>query len=152
MKDPYDGDAIPADLLSAALSSLVLSISNSSRTPGSNFSADITNTANNSEHYDGANPRYFDEFKGFKPNNHASVQNEFKRLAKHHGWNNKTKKAKDFYYEQKIDCYRSELHHFSNPDQPYLRLLQSLCLDFQIAPIPSSITQCKKVSIKAFPF
>lgn len=90
---------------------------------------------------EGVQVRYFDSFEGFTPNNGAPIKQEFERLAAHQGWKNKV------YLRQSIRCYGEELKHFIDDAQTQLQVLQGLCMDLRIDPIPLSVNQCKKVGI-----
>jgi hypothetical protein len=86
----------------------------------------------------------FDDFRssGFVPDPNAPLAIEFKRLAKHQGWGNRSKQ----FYEQRASCFvRAFEIHYGNKSER-LEGWQWLCGEVHIDPIPESITQCKKVS------
>lgn len=87
---------------------------------------------------------YFSRFAadGFVPNPNASFKNEFSRLAKDMGWSDNTLE----YGHHRLLAYQAEFNvNYGSSDK--LQGWQDLCRDVGITPIPTSIKQCKKVSV-----
>lgn len=87
---------------------------------------------------------YFSKFAadGFVSNPNASFKNEFSRLAKDMGWSDNTLE----YGHHQLLAYQAEFNaNYGSSDK--LQGWQDLCRDVGIAPVPTSIKQCKKVRV-----
>jgi len=87
---------------------------------------------------------YFTRFQDFEEDPQASLLTEFSRLALDQGWDNRTRA------EERRSCLIAQLNvHVGSTgtggQRDQLARLQRLCEELRVSPIPTSITQCKKV-------
>lgn len=86
--------------------------------------------------------RYWARFPGFIHDPSAPLSEEFERLSTYMGWSKKSKKQQ----KRQAECYSIEFETHFGTNANNLEAWQDLCLEVGIEPIPTSITQCKKVS------
>ncbi|KAI9736748.1 MAG: hypothetical protein M1834_000952 [Cirrosporium novae-zelandiae] len=88
---------------------------------------------------------FFNRFPDFEPNPSAPIAKEFARLARQKNWNPNSK----VYRRMKVSCYQSEFTALYGEDSSKLQNWQSLCRDVRVKKPTDTISQCKKVRIKA---
>jgi hypothetical protein len=81
---------------------------------------------------------YFAQF-GFEQDTNATFITNFKRLAITQGWSNKEAKSR------RPEALEAEFDAHVGTDVTKLEGWQRMCKNCRIEPVPSSITQCKKV-------
>ena len=92
----------------------------------------------------GSNMSYFAKFRNFAPDPTKGLQAEFARLAIDQGWGRKSKRHKE---EWRQACQEEfEVHLGATVMGGRLAGWQDLCEELGVEYIPTSITQCKKVS------
>jgi len=84
---------------------------------------------------------FFGSFEGFEPNPTALLAEEFSRLAVERQWKPGTKT----YTKNQRRCFIEEFETQWGTETSSLEVWQALSAEIGITPIPSSITQCKKV-------
>jgi hypothetical protein len=89
---------------------------------------------------------YWDSFPDFDHNPHASIQDEFQRLAKQEGWKGKGKQKKETRREEWIKCFNSEFETHYGKDASSLAGWQSLCSEVGLDVIPDTVQECRRVS------
>lgn len=93
-----------------------------------------------------AEQKYFDRYPTFEPDPNAGLLKNFEQLTISNGWQPNSKKHKK---ERKAYLIAAAETHIESIDSggaaERLAGLQGLCRELQISPIPTSITQCKKV-------
>lgn len=93
-----------------------------------------------------AEQAYFSRFPNFTPDPHTTIIANFRALAKSQRWGVKSKGYKNERKQYLIalaDTYIGSIDRGSAAEK--LAGLQGLCEELRISPIPTSITQCKKV-------
>lgn len=83
---------------------------------------------------------YWLQFSGFIPAPTATFKSELARLAKHENWTNREEG------KQQVKALAAEITHHYGTHQSKLDRWRQLCEDVGIDVIPTSITQCRKVS------
>jgi hypothetical protein len=94
----------------------------------------------NAESFESSTSPYWLQFPGFVPTPTATFKSELARLAKHENWNTKTKRM------QQVKALTAEIAHHYGTHLNRLDRWQQLCEDVGIDVVPTSITQCRKVS------
>jgi hypothetical protein len=84
---------------------------------------------------------YWLDFPGFVPAPTATFKDELARLAEHEKWSNKTKQ------KQLVKALSAEIAHHYGTCKDKLDRWQQLCEDVGTDVVPTSITQCRKVSL-----
>ena len=96
-----------------------------------------------------AEQAYFSRFPTFAPNSEATLIENFRQLAISKSWGKKSKKFKE---ERKSYMFALADSHLGSIDTggvaETLVALQGLCEELGVSPVPTSITQCKKVYYK----
>lgn len=86
---------------------------------------------------------YFSRFPGFQQDSQEALLIEFNRLAHDQGWG-KRKCA-----EERKRCLLAQLEFHVGDDSAgqhdQLARLQELCRELRVSPVPTTVTQCKKV-------
>lgn len=83
---------------------------------------------------------YFAAYPTFTPDPHIPILGNFKRLARAQGWDkNRCKNERQIYLIHQYDI------HLGSISTGKLQKWQGLCQELGVDPIPTSITQCKKV-------
>ena len=83
---------------------------------------------------------YFAAYPNFDPDPHLPLLANFNRLAKAQGWGKKRRKE-----ERPIYLLAQYAIHLGGISAGKLQVWQGLCRELRLDPIPTSITQCKKV-------
>ena len=98
-----------------------------------------------------AEQAYFSRFPTFASNSDATLIENFQRLAISESWGKKSKKFKE---ERKIYMLALADTHLGSIDTggaaERLVALQGLCGELGVSPVPTSITQCKKVCYECY--
>ncbi len=93
-----------------------------------------------------AEQAYFRKFQGFQPDPQATLIENWENLVAWRGWkqdSKKYRKAKKDYMKALAEDYIDSIEEGGAPEK--LAGLQGLCGDLNVSPIPTSITQCRKV-------
>lgn len=85
---------------------------------------------------------FFSQYPDFNHDPMAPLLVEFQRLSLHRGW----KVGGRTYRQNRRKCFTQEFEHYYGQASDKLAGWQALCADVHISPLPSSITQCKKVA------
>jgi hypothetical protein len=120
-------------------------------TAGSSTGSDHTtqddpNTTNLSSHITEPTPSaqncspFWLQFDGFEPAPTATFKDEFARLAKHQGWGANVKR------KRQVEALTAEVAFHCGTCLTKLHRWQELCEEMGVEEVPTSITQCKKVS------
>ena len=98
-----------------------------------------------------AEQAYFSRFPTFAPNSDAALIENFQQLAISKSWGKKSRKFKE---ERKIYMLALADNHLGSIDRggaaERLVALQGLCEKLGVSPVPTSITQCKKVCYQCY--
>ncbi|KAF7514064.1 hypothetical protein GJ744_004389 [Endocarpon pusillum] len=88
----------------------------------------------------------YDGFASFDIDPTASIVTEFNRLAIQKSW----KKDSEQYKKQRARLVNQEFNAYFGSNLNNLAAWQALCKAVSITPIPSSVTQCKKLLKKVY--
>lgn len=93
-----------------------------------------------------AEQAYFGRFQTFAPDPQATVLENFAQLAISNGWGKKSQEYKDERKSYMIALADTHIESIERGGAAgTLAGLQGLCKELRVCPIPTSITQCKKV-------
>ena len=93
-----------------------------------------------------AEQAYFNRFQTFAPNPDATLIENFQQLAISRNWeetSTKFKKERRSYMIALADTHLGSIDRGGAAEK--LVALQALCVELGVSPVPTSITQCKKV-------
>ncbi|KAL9138775.1 MAG: hypothetical protein Q9175_000041 [Cornicularia normoerica] len=93
-----------------------------------------------------AEQTYFNRFQSFVPDPEATLIENFKQLAISNGWDKQSQRFKEerrSYMIALADTHIGSIERGEAAEK--LAGLQGLCEELRILPIPTTITQCKKV-------
>ena len=85
---------------------------------------------------------FWSQFGDFVPNPQAGLEMEFKRLARHQGWQPNSTGWREY----RAQAYIYEIQSHYGNDSTKLECWQILCKQVGIYPEPQSISKCKEVS------
>jgi hypothetical protein len=116
-------------------------ISEPSKNMDTDTGADIESQEDNGneDEEDECNPAWYD-YGNFEPEPTAPFRTEFERLARYKGWGSETKRY------HLINILSEEVAFLFGDGEEKLHDFQDLCEDLGIEDVPSTLTQCRKVS------